>query len=647
MKIEAMKPMVNREVVLQIIGCTPESSAYPAMTEAYDRLLPKVLARANCRYLFARGRLESADAVPDCPAGTDVLYVIATVGAKLSEFSSELFAGDAYVDGMLADAMADSMLFEMERQWNEDLKQFCRQQHIGIKKRMEAPTELPLHVQRTAFDYLHAQEMLDMRITSAHMYEPVKSVCVVFQVSDDSCQFHAEHDCNKCPAVNCSMRKRKEEHAFEVLDAFAEPEEKQRQLKKQGKRLLKSDKASCENFLGIAIDIGTTTLAARLLDLSSGKTLASAVSMNRQRTIGVDVISRIEAANRGKEQQLKELIEADLRKLFHALLEQAKADAAALQQIILSGNTTMGHLLLGYSCEGLGSFPFRPVNLELVHKTYQDSCDVWLMSGISAYVGGDIVSGLYACDFDRSEEINLFIDLGTNGEMALGNSHRLLTTSVAAGPAFEGGNISCGTGSISGAISHVHIEADGRISLETIQNQIPVGICGTGIIELTAELFKTGQIDETGLLAEAYFEEGYPVTITPQGNEITFTQRDIREVQMAKSAVRAGVEILLKRYGIGYETIAHVYLAGGMGFSLNSDAAVSIGLLPVQLKDKLLTVGNTSLAGAVRALTDEHWQERVQKIRQISKELVLANEPEFPAYYVKYMMFGENNQGCN
>lgn len=636
MKMEAMKPVVNRETVFQIIGCTPENGAYSVMTEAYDRLLPEVLACADCRCIFARGRLEAADAVPDYPAGTDVLYVIATVGKELSELSSALFIKDAYVDGMLADAMADSMLFEMEAQWIQELEQFCKRHRIGIKKRMEAPADLPVHVQQTAFVFLHAQEELDMSITSAYMYDPVKSVCVVFAVSEDSCQFHAEHDCSKCSAVNCSMRKKQAENDFEVLETFME--------KKETQTCAISGKPFGECSVGIAIDIGTTTLATRLIDIFSGETLASAVSMNHQRTLGVDVISRIEAANHGKGKMLQELIRTDLEKLIRVLLKQAGKTAESLRQIILSGNTTMGHLLLGYSCEGLGCFPFRPVNLELVHETYADACDVWLMSGISAYVGGDIVSGLYACDFDKNEEINLFIDLGTNGEMALGNAHRLLTASVAAGPAFEGGNISCGTGSIPGAIAHVHIEENGRLSCETIQAQTAIGICGTGIIELTAELLRTARMDETGLLAAEYFEEGYPVAITPEGNEITFTQRDIREVQMAKSAVRAGVEILRSRYGIDYEAIAHVYLAGGMGFNLSREAAVAIGLLPAQLKDKILAVGNTSLSGAVQALTDKEWQKRTQRIKQISREIVLANEPEFNAYYVTYMMFGEKSK---
>lgn len=634
-KTEYKHIMVNQEAVFQIVGCRPDSDNYSRVKEAYERVLPEALARADCRCVFAAGTLAEEDATLECPAGADVIFVISTVGEALSRFSSELFAQGAYVDGMLADAIADSILFELETQWMMDLKKFCRENKVGIAKRMEAPFDLPIHVQQTAFEYLHAEQELGMQITSAQMYDPVKSSCVVFALTEDSCQFHAEHDCSRCPAVNCSMRKKKQEKEFAVLETFSVPQQAD-----------SSKRTEQEHRTGIAVDIGTTTLAACLVSLEDGKIQASVSAMNRQRTLGTDVISRIQASNCGKGKQLQALIRSDLEKLTVQLLKKAGISACDVDKMIMAGNTVMGHLLMGYSCEGLGMYPFHPVNLETIRENWEYvfasknmPCEVCLMPGISAYVGGDIVAGLYACGFHKSEEINLFLDLGTNGEMALGNAKKLLTTSVAAGPAFEGGNLSCGTGSIPGAICHVSIKNTGQTVTETIQNQSAVGICGTGVIELTAELLRTGLMDETGLLHELYFEEGYPVAITPEGNEMTFSQKDIREVQMAKAAVRAGVEILIENYGIRYEEIKNVHLAGGMGFSLEKEAAVRIGLLPEELQEKITAVGNSSLAGAVLALQETDWQEQVELLRKNSQEIVLANETKFNEYYVKYMMF--------
>lgn len=191
-----------------------------------------------------------------------------------------------------------------------------------------------------------------------------------------------------------------------------------------------------------------------------------------------------------------------------------------MEQVIIAANTTMVHLLMGYSCETLGVYPFTPVNIQTIETTLKEllrteeisDCPVVVLPGISTYVGGDIISGLFALEFDKRKEISVLIDLGTNGEMAIGNQERILVTSTAAGPAFEGGNIVCGTGSIPGAICHVAMDADLHVETETIGGKPPVGICGTGVIESTCELLRTERIDETGRLDEEYFKEGFPLT---------------------------------------------------------------------------------------------------------------------------------------
>jgi uncharacterized 2Fe-2S/4Fe-4S cluster protein (DUF4445 family) len=305
----------------------------------------------------------------------------------------------------------------------------------------------------------------------------------------------------------------------------------------------------------------------------------------------------------------------------------------------------MGHLLLGYSCEGLGRYPYTPVNISTIELPFSKvfnsdylEVPVVVMPGISTFVGGDIVAGLLSCDFDKATKPCLLLDLGTNGEMALGNKEKLLVTSSAAGPAFEGGNISCGVGSIAGAICNMDI-VDGNTSYQTIGSRPPVGICGTGIIELASELLKTGIIDDTGLLNGQYFDDGFPITGYKQNTEFYFTQRDIRELQMAKAAVRAGTDILIREYGITYDDIDKVYLAGGFGFKLNLLKAVNIGLLPYELYDKIIPVGNSSLGGAICYLKEKDAPLRVASIIKAACELQLSESIEFNRLYPEFMYF--------
>ncbi len=398
-----------------------------------------------------------------------------------------------------------------------------------------------------------------------------------------------------------------------------------------------ADSAGC--ILGI--DLGSTTLAFQLLDRRQGKPLASYSMVNPQRAYGADVVSRIKASNDGKADQLMRLIRTALEEGIKAVFQAAQLSIEMLRHISIAGNTTMIHLLMGYSCQGLGVYPFTPVTLDTITTHSNEifpglqvsDIPVTILPAISAFAGGDIVAGLAVCGYPNTEEISLLIDFGTNGEIALGNKNKLLVTSTAAGPAFEGGNLSCGTGSIPGAINHVKI-SDGKISYDTIEQQPATGICGTGAIELVSELYRNGIIDDTGLLQEEYFASGYPLLDT-----LVLTQKDIREMQMAKAAVRAGIEILLKRYGIGYSQVHKVYLAGGFGFYLDIQKAIRIGLLPEAFQDKILTVGNSSLAGAVMTGRDQALIRQMKNVIANSQELHLSNDEDFQELYLKYMYF--------
>lgn len=408
-------------------------------------------------------------------------------------------------------------------------------------------------------------------------------------------------------------------------------------------------KAEHEEY-SIAADIGTTTLAIALIEKKSKRILDTYTTINHQRSFGADVISRIQASLNGKGNELKKIIQNDLLTGIKELLGRNGLNKKDISEIAIAANTTMGHLFLGYDIRGLSLYPFHPVDISLLKlpfdKVFQDSedmgCQVILLPGISAYVGADIVSGLYFCGFHESEHINLLVDLGTNGEIGIGNRNQILTTSTAAGPAFEGGNITWGTGSIEGAICNVSIR-DSQVKVTTIGDKPPAGICGTGLIEATAELLKAKIMDETGLLINDYFDKGFPLAVTKEGKKIILTQKDIRELQLAKSAIRSGIETLLYRYAINYEQIDKVFLAGGFGHKLNLDKAVLIGLLPEELAGHVEVVGNSSLGGAIKYLTESNPDNILGQIVASASEINLANDTVFRDLYIKNMNFDENN----
>ena len=378
--------------------------------------------------------------------------------------------------------------------------------------------------------------------------------------------------------------------------------------------------------IAAAVDIGTTTIAMSAVDIGSGRILGTSTGINHQRSWGADVISRMEASNQGKGALLQKSIHADLDLLREEL------GLAQDARMVISGNSTMEHLLQGLSCETLGVAPYTPVDISL-HE-YEN---MTILPGISTFVGADIVSGIVACGIDQSEEICILVDLGTNGEMAIGNRNRIISASTAAGPAFEGGNISCGVAGIPGAVSSVEI-TDGEARVETIGGLPPVGLCGTGVLETVYELLKEELVDEAGLLDDEYFDDGFPVA-----EGIVFTNKDVREVQLAKSAVRAGLEVLLEEYGADYDQIGKLYIAGGFGQKINLEKAVGIGLLPEELLDRMVPVGNSSLAGAVMAACDPSVLERMRAVGENAEETALAENPLFSDLYMDNMFFPEQD----
>ena len=397
---------------------------------------------------------------------------------------------------------------------------------------------------------------------------------------------------------------------------------------------------------GIAVDIGTTTISMDLINLATGISIADDNRINRQRAFGADVISRIQASVNGDKEALRKSIIKDLTTGFEHLVMEGGIAPSQVKKIVIGANTTMCHLLLGYDCDTLGVFPFEPVNIKTVRKSFEEVFDstflgaqVIVLPGISTYVGADIAAGLLACDFDRSEQQVMLIDLGTNGEMAISTEDGFLCTSTAAGPAFEGGNISCGTGSVKGAICAVKIHEPDNIEYKTIADGAPVGICGTGVLDITAELVACEMVDETGLLDDDYFDDGVKIATSRTGEDIVFTQKDVREIQLAKAAVRAGIEVLVKRSHKTFEDVGRVYLAGGFGFRLNIEKAVSIGLLPEAFADKICIVGNSCLKGASMCVMDENNIARIEAMIAKCQEISLGSDVDFNNAYMESMYF--------
>ena len=446
--------------------------------------------------------------------------------------------------------------------------------------------------------------------------------------------------CQAFPAADCTIRMDiPDESHYEILSDTSFPG-------KSGPDLFEGSVADLiDQDYGIAVDIGTTTIAAALVGLTDRRPAAYFTTLNRQRMFGADVISRIQASSDGRKDQLQQSIREDILLCICRLTEDNKIDKGRIRKMVLAGNTTMCHLLRGYPCQTLGVFPFAPYTIEEEEMSFAEmmgsdylDCRVILFPGISTFVGGDIVAGLLACGFASEEKTCVFIDLGTNGEMAVGRRDRILVTSTAAGPAFEGGNILWGTGSIRGAVSSVSIDKE-TVKTETIGDGVPVGICGTGIIEVMAEFLQNELIDETGLLIDKYFKDGFPIAKTAGNETILVTQRDVREIQLAKSAVRAGIEVLLKRFGTEYEGVDTVWLAGGFGVRIDQEKAIAIGMLPDEFRGKIRAVGNSSLSGAIRYCINPDESGQIMKIVDDSTEISLASDKDFNELYVDYMFF--------
>ena len=349
----------------------------------------------------------------------------------------------------------------------------------------------------------------------------------------------------------------------------------------------------------LLIDLGTTTVALALIDGASGALRQTLVFANPQTASGADVISRIQASCQGEGAALRQSIVRALTGQTEQLCRQNHQSVSDIHSCYIGGNTTMIHLLMGYDCTPLATSPFTIQEVSPEPFSYESphgSCHVMILPWLSAFVGGDITAGLIACHMTENTSSALLIDLGTNGEMALLHRGILYTAATAAGPAFEGGCLSCGCPGIPGAICHVRLKRM-RPALTTIGNKLPIGLCGSGALSLCAELLRHGYVDREGILTRHFPEKGLLLSPSAQGAPILFTAEDFRNMQPAIAAIAAGIETLSHTAGIQPEEISDVFLGGGFGFYLDLADCQTLGMFSSLDISAIQPMGNTCLRG--------------------------------------------------
>ena len=400
-----------------------------------------------------------------------------------------------------------------------------------------------------------------------------------------------------------------------------------------------------------AFDIGTTTVVGYLMDADNGTVCAIESMMNPQAQYGADVIMRANYALEHGVEALSSCIQTAIDELLHKLAKKKKIQPEEIYQVSIVGNTCMHHLFLEISPGSLVHAPYNPAfseRLTLKAKEYglhiHPQAQLLMLPDIAGYVGADTCGCLLALRQDLKDEISLMIDIGTNGEMVLGNKEKMAACSTAAGPAFEGAKIECGMRGAAGAVDHVAYE-DGSWTYTTVDHQPAIGLCGSGLIDLVAQLYKAGLIDEMGHLESGQENDSIFVLVPPEkaGNEkgVYLTQKDVREVQLAKAAIAAGIQLLMKELGITEKEIQKIYIAGAFGNYMNPASACAIGLLPPELEHLVEPVGNAAGEGAKIALLNTDELEATDRLVKSIRFLELAASAEFQDTFVDELAFPE------
>ena len=410
---------------------------------------------------------------------------------------------------------------------------------------------------------------------------------------------------------------------------------------------------------GIAIDIGTTTVALSLVRLSDGEIIEKAAGMNSQRTYGQDVLTRITYEMETGEEGISNLQKAVVDSTNQAVKSMCAAAGVEVSEIVaysIAGNCTMTHMVLGVDARSIGVAPYKPAFLKAQNRKAAEvgligspEATVYCLAQVSGYIGGDILAGAYVCDLKHQEKNCLFLDIGTNGEMVLAGNGRLVSCSCAAGPALEGMNITSGMPALPGAIERVEIK-DEKVFIGCIGEQPPEGICGSGILEVVSELIRTGFVKPTGAFVKKkklseddwrpqflIEDENGSAFVLAQG--VLVTQKDVRQVQLAKGAILSGFRSLLKQANISVEDLDEVIIAGQFGSHLSAQALAGAGIIPREAESKVRYVGNTSKTGAYMALLSGKVRKEMEELAEDIDYFELAESEGYETLFMECMRF--------
>ena len=410
-----------------------------------------------------------------------------------------------------------------------------------------------------------------------------------------------------------------------------------------------------KRLYGLAVDIGTTTCSGVLVDLNTGKIIAEASGYNGQISYGEDVISRIIYAGRpGGLRALQDKVVETINNIIEDICRKMIISPADISYIMTAGNTVMSHLLLGLDPKYIREAPYVPSVSQFPLTKAADlgihahpSVRLFLYPCIASYVGGDIVAGVHACQMAKSEEVSLFIDIGTNGEIVVGNKDWMVCAACSAGPAFEGGGIQYGMRASNGAIENFQIHPETfDPMIVTIGRIKPSGICGSGLISIVSELLEAGVVDQQGKFKRTLDipriregRDGWEYVLAWKqdsliGEDIVITEVDLDNLMRAKGAMYAGYQTLLESVGLTFADLDRVIMAGNFGAYIDLERAICIGLLPDVDRDKFYYLGNASMLGCQISLSDvDRFRERVQP-RQLMTNMELAENPEFMQHYM-------------
>jgi len=428
-----------------------------------------------------------------------------------------------------------------------------------------------------------------------------------------------------------------------------------------------------DSVYGLALDVGTTTVVGVLMDISTGKDLAVASAVNGQTRYGHDVIARIKHSIEIDDglAALQDAVKDTVNRIIMEVAFVANISPAEIYETTVVGNTTMSHLLLGISPRSLGHLPYVPVfsaalNVSAAELGFKvnPKANVHVLPNIAGFVGADTVGAILAAGFDEPDgRTRMLADIGTNCEIVLRHGDALYACSTPAGPAFEGAKIRHGMYAGDGAIEQIHLEEgdnplnEGDCTYKVIGHKAPQGLCGSGLVDIGAELLRVGIVDLTGrMLPPEELPEELPqalknrvierdgqiqfvIAMAENGEPITLTQRDMRELQLAKAAIRTGIEVLLQHTGLSIDALDELCIAGGFGSYLNKDNAIRLGLIPDLPRNRIRIIGNAAIGGAKLALISQEMRRRAETVARQTRHLQIAETPDFQTQFMEAMLF--------